>query len=416
MLVLPALICCLVAVAAARYFSTYSNPVSFFSIGLAIPLLSQASIDLLPVDWDLLIGLYVQSNSSSTSYAIVMAATLTGLAAFCLPWLLWREKTAVGGGWPPKDEKRNWGWIASPAFSGMVAVLLVMCASYTLGQLPILAMFEGALDVQQLDSTLNRLPPGLLAGISLFTTIFILDFVFEKFNGAISRKNTIYFLMLCIILALWNAKRQQLLFLLVIFCATYLYRWDTDQRYRFGRYHFSPYALALLLFILLVGIFVLVDQIRYSEGSSRAFSILAYLTWPTLNLLSLADNLGFGGLGLRDEAAPFVFTELLPSRFGGKDNVTEMGDMLFEPTSPSGFIGYWWLDGGVIFIFLGAFLFGCFSRWAYQMRLRSRAQWQLFTLMLWVCLSSGIYSHFIAMVYFWLPMLYLVIRSKIVAK
>jgi len=55
-------------------------------------------------------------------------------------------------------------------------------------------------------------------------------------------------------------------------------------------------------------------------------------------------------------------------------------------------------------VLLGGLLAGTLARWGHDLRLRSYAGWQFYMLVLWACATSGIYSHFIALVYFWLPL------------
>lgn len=101
---------------------------------------------------------------------------------------------------------------------------------------------------------------------------------------------------------------------------------------------------------------------------------------------------------------PFVLTELLPYRFGGKENLKAIRPVLHEPSSPSGFFANWWLDGGLPFVLVGGFSFGVLSLWIYRRRADSHAYWQSYLLVLWASATSGIYEHFIALVYFWLPL------------
>ncbi|MFA5040794.1 MAG: hypothetical protein WC464_04080, partial [Bdellovibrionales bacterium] len=236
----------------------------------------------------------------------------------------------------------------------------------------------------------------------------------------------------------------------------------------------SPYILLGAVFVLLSSSFVLIDYLRYEKGWSRPLSALAYLSWPTSNQLSIAEAFGLGGYNAEKTAAfekakkagngfeciladkavpfvlqppanpvyknnflhsslrafrsllfketakdklteapivPFVMTEMLPNRMGAKENAKIVAPVLHEPTSPSGFMTYWWLDGGLPFVMLGCFLFGALSLVFYRRRHMSPFAWQCYVMTLWAAATSGIYNHFITLIYFWLPIAFIGCRA-----
>ena len=198
----------------------------------------------------------------------------------------------------------------------------------------------------------------------------------------------------------WQGNRQ--CFLIIIFFVTA--RWSIAVAAR-ARHPVGAVVARLIAGAAIVGLFVaffvVVGSVRhFATGGGPPLELLNYFSWPVYNMVAIQDSGHFGGNLLPH----YVLTEILPSRFGGKDQVMEMGQYLFEPTSPSGYLSYWFLDYGYKGVVLGALALSVFTRWAYQRRRRGEIEMRIYLLGLWCCATAGIYNHFLSLHYFWLPL------------
>jgi len=320
---------------ALRRMGTVANPVTFFSFGLAAPLFARAIFDFLEFDWNEIVGLKVITPVAFQNYETVVVIVLGGWVAFCLPWVLMPPNRLIEYSLPELDKQTS---VITTILTASILLMLIIYASSELGYLPIWQMLNGILDVQVNDISLFNLPMGIMAVIVALTIVLTLDALHNLMSQRL--KLTLIYKIAAISLlfffSIWNGKRQLMLFAIYVYVVGYIYRWDKIQNFRNNRY--SPYFLLPSMFLVLVVGFVLIDQIRYAENSTRPLSLLAYFSWPASNLLSISENIGYGNY--RDhpfDALPFVLTELLPSRFGGGDNIVHIRPLLHEPTSPSGF-------------------------------------------------------------------------------
>jgi hypothetical protein len=122
-------------------------------------------------------------------------------------------------------------------------------------------------------------------------------------------------------------------------------------------------------------------------------------------MVSITSMIGFNGTG----NYLFVLTELLPARFGGKDLWGQMTQFLFEPTSPSGYFSYWYISFGLWGVAAGSFLLSVASRYAFEVSVKSEHHLRIYILMLWSCAMIAVYSHFITLAYFWIPLFSLIV-------
>jgi hypothetical protein len=163
-------------------------------------------------------------------------------------------------------------------------------------------------------------------------------------------------------------------------------------------------AISILIFI--IG-FTAINYIRLAnEGRfSGPIELFLYYSWPVYNMVSISSHVGLQGTG----DIMYLLTEILPARFGGKDLLQKIAPLLFEPTAPSGYFSYWYLSFGMIGVMIGSCLLGVASRIAFEMSTRSEYYLRIYLLMLWSCATVPVYSHFLSVAYFWIPLLALLI-------
>lgn len=420
MLLLPALIAFFITRWSIRVFGNIVNPVALFSIGLATPIFFTAILDFLAEIWEIDFSVTLDQESS-----ILLPPSLAYVAAilvFALPWMFVSKIIIL-----KRLRRKNYFLVSERSrlkkniliFSSGI-LLLVGFAGISMGSIPLVEMLRGSLDVRDSDQAAAGLPLGLLSVITVGIMIVMLwavSFFFDYQNGKHDWGKYLLFVLVFFPILFWNGKRQNLLFFIIVFGLKYLTEWSENINFR--RNHISPWKIFFVLSVVLVGTFVFIDAIRYQDtgqGASNSLILLGYVTWPARNIISIYQNLGFSGVEDGFGDGLFTLAELVPARLGGKDLVLASGELLFEPTSPSGFLAYWWLDGGFLFSLFGVFGFSCFSMYIYAKRLRNPSWDRIYLLTLWCCITSGIYTHFIALNYFWLPFAFFVIEGILVGK
>lgn len=420
MLFLPALFALFVTRWSIRVLGNIVNPVALFSIGLAAPIFFTAVLDFLAQIWEIdfpvTLGQDV-SNLSAPSFAYVVA-----ILVFFLPWMLASKKIAFERvrlkSYLPISERSRLK--KNILILSICILLLIGFAGLSMGGIPVVEMLMGSMDIRDSDQNAAALPLGMLSVITVGIMIIMLwavSFFFDPQSGRHDWRKYLLFFIIFFPIIFWNGKRQNILFFMVVFGLKYLIEWSDNANFR--RRYISPWKIFLLLSVVLVGTFVFVDAIRYQDtgqGASNSLIFLGYLTWPARNIISIYQNLGFGSVGDGFGDGFFTLAELVPARLGGKDLVLASGELLFEPTSPSGFLAYWWFDGGFLFSLFGVFVFSCFSLYVYAKRLMNPSWGRIYLLILWCCITSGIYTHFIALNYFWLPFTFFAIESVLIGK
>ncbi len=419
MIFTPALVALFLLIWSIRLFGSVINPVALFSIGMVLPLFFAGVLDGvasngIEIDFPVLID----SNPDtilSTAFAYILA-----LFAFALPFALGSRQVAHLRSVPPHAMevseapylKRCLLW------AGVVVVGLIGFVSYYLGAgIPIVSMVSGVLDVRDFDQALYDLPFGMMAAINTLLILLLLWVVclfFDPQSGLRDWRRYAFIMVLFLPVLVWNGKRQLILFFLVVFFMNYWSVWSTPQSRRV--LNVSPSKLAALALMVLLAIFVAVDAVRYQDGlngGSNALIFLGYLTWPARNMMSIYENLGFQAADAMQVDGYYVLAELMPARWGGKQLAIDSGRFVYEPTSPSGYLAYWWFDGGLMFALFGVFLFGSIALIFYFKKHLSQSMNRIYLLVLWCCLTSGVYSHFISLNYFVFPMLLLLVEHVV---
>lgn len=287
-------------------------------------------------------------------------------------------------------------------FSVMVLASLAACM-LTLGSIPVVAMLLGYYTIADHIENIKRLPLGLMALVLLTTFLLILhlaSMVAQRRAYRLKAMDLAWFALVLVLSSTWQGNRQ--CFLIITFFVTA--RWSIAAaarvRHSLGAV-LIRWSAGTGIVALFVAFFIVVGTVRHSAtGGGDRLELLTYFSWPVYNVMAIQESGHFGG----NVVPHYVLTEILPSRFGGKAQVAEMGQYLFEPTSPSGYFSYWFLDYGYLGVAIGALALGVFTRWAYQRRRRGEIEMRIYLLGLWCCATAGIYNHFLSLHYFWLPL------------
>jgi hypothetical protein len=338
-----------------------------------------------------------------------------GLVSFLVPWLPYPRRRGKSGQAMAAlvsdiGGLKRWTY----AWSLIVLAALIACA-VALRSIPIVAMLLGRYTIAEHIENIKLLPVGLMAAVLLSTFVLILhiaSMVVHRQLYRISLFDFAWFGLILLMASVWQGNRQ--CFLIIIFFVTARWSLATAARRRrsLGAVLGRAVAAAAII-VCFVTFFVAVGMVRHmATGARPPLELFSYFSWPVYNVMAIHDSGHFGGNVLPH----YVLTEILPSRFGGKDQVVEMGQYLFEPTSPSGYFSYWFLDYGYRGVVLGSLVLSVVCRWAYCRRKKGETEMRIYMLALWCCATAGIYNHFLSLHYFWLPLAVLILERKIIGR
>lgn len=413
-LLVPAIFATLIAYWSIRVFGSLVNPVALFSIGLAIPSFFVVVVEVLTKIVE--IEFPVELNYDSPSFFPVSLAYVLAILTFLLPWMLLSKKIRLAQiktkVFQPISERNylRFGIFILTAFV-LVTIIIV---GFNIGGIPLLGMIAGTVDIRDSDKIATGLPIGMLSIINasiMITMLWFVSYLFDSKSNWRDWKKYVFFILLYLPIMFWSGKRQSLLFFLVIFILKYILEWDGNATFR--KKVVSPMLIMISSLILLLTTFIIVDAIRYQETGANSIVFIGYLTWPARNIMSIYEHLNFGSASDLFGHVNIVLTELLPARLGGMDQLDITRELLYEPTSPSGFLAYWWIDGGLLYSIFGTLVFSCLSIYIYTRRLTNPSWGRIYWLTLWCCVTSGIYNHFIALNFYWLPLIFFVIEGKV---
>jgi oligosaccharide repeat unit polymerase len=406
-LIYPLITALLVSITSRFRFGSFINPPALFSVGLIVPLFAIFFIQFLNEFID--INYLLIFTESSEDFFAVSLVYCFSIIIFFLPWFIYsfKNKKVQNSLSLTFVSERAYLWRSILIIFPIIFFLIILFDPF-----PIIQMISGNLDIRDMNQRLIELPMGVLSLIlagSIILSLWYISFYFDyKFIGKHSKKYLIGFLMILPIL-LWNGKRQMLFFFLTIFLIRYLIERRQNPFFKKSLLHTSLFLLASLG--LLFFLFTWVDSVRYIGDGSNPLSFVGYLTWPARNLVAIYNHLGFDGAGDYSQGTYFVFSQLLPSRIIGNDQQDLLNQLLFEPTSPSGFLASWWIDGGIGFVFIGVFVFSLLCLFVYKKRQKNFSWQRIYLLTLWCCFTSGIYQHFISLVFYWLPLFFFIGES-----
>ena len=393
-----------------KAFQTFFNPPSLFLTSFMSTLAFSHFVDYLSEFVDIY-GWF------RTDPADVTVLYLIGFAFFMVPWVLVPKRIGFFAG-RTSDRPYLVDFSKIRQVCAVLAAILVVTLGMTfveMGGIPVLSMFAGTYSYWDHVENLRGLPLGLMSLnlIVTFTLILYVSSFFANPRHYQVRGRFLVILMAVLLLsASWQGNRQIFLMLLFFIFARRLVDRPLREGGAFSTIRMVRAAfLSLLVVALFAALFILFGVLRLrAEGGGDPFDLLVYFSWPVYNMMAIIQK-------LTPEAADFfphyLLSEILPARFGGKDRTAELSDFLFEPSSPSGYFAYWFLDFGYGGVAVGALLLGSFSRWAFLRRLRDETSMRIYLLALWCCATAGIYSHFISINYFLLPLLVQVLVDPI---
>lgn len=377
------------------------NPVTLFLLGISFPILFAISF-VIKFSPESILNWNDLDYSNNVIGELSVGYFLT-IIVFQIPWFFVKKAKNK----PAAKETRETTLLPI----ALICLSLLLVCSMFLEGLPIIQMALGTLDMRSHDANLINIPFGLLTFLNIFIFLYIITFtntLIPSDGITINRAKLIYLLLL-LLLCFWQGKRQHFLIFLFFYIARY---YIVRIEYLGHRFNHKAIFKSLIFSILLIVAFIIIDQIRYQGDGSNTLILFGYFTWPVYNLLSIVElyRIGPPDIGL------MFITELIPNRFGGEEKVVEYSRYLFEPSSPSGYLAYWWFDGGLWFALFGVLVLSYASRFSYSYFHASRTNKSLsiYLLLLWCCASSGIYNHFISLNFFWLPlvMLLLIFRQN----
>ena len=383
---------------------TVFNPPSLFAFGLAASSAIAIVMDFLAEDYELHAGFVTDPTSVAVVYGV-------GVITFTLPWLL-------------ASSRRRTKVRALAADRGVRVILpLLMCAIWgfllltfgLLGGVPLFRMLVSDYSIVDHINSLQNLWPGImLVNLSLGTLLAL--YLSSISTSRREERIGIYLMATAVITMLfassWQGNRQLILiFLFVVAARRFIKLALLDQsrevrreRQRLQRFCFIGGVLFFLFFVTMN--YIRLASLGVHSGPTE---LLLYFSWPVYNVVAIDSQLGMSGIG----SLQYVLTGLLPARWGGKDQMKELAVMLFEPTSPSGYLAYWFVDFGVPGVAVGAGLLGLASRFSFKRMCNSEHEMRKHILVLWCCATAAVYSHFISLAYFWVPLLFLEIVERL---
>jgi len=375
---------------------TFFNPISLFATALFFSTISIFISDFL----GLLRGLEIEA-----SFSILPIFNLS-IIIFLIPWIGFKDSRLPTDYFFVSDLKH--------VFISKVLIIfffiIFLLAFISIGGLPILNMLFGKLNIVEYNNLVKNLPLGMLSILLLISTIlslFLSSFFFTKKNIKISTSYILFLFFVTIISSIWQGKRQGILMLLFFIVA------------RFGQYMYLKqknirfiYKLFILLGILFfVFLFGFIGKIRYNSAEIDNNELLSYTMYPPMNFALLVSSSSPYGNSILPSS---IFMNILPSRFIESLNYAETNStdqLVFEPTSPSGYFYSWFINYGYLGIIFGSIFLSSISKYFYKKRFLSENSMRICILTLWCCATSGIYNHILTLNYFLLPLLFLYFTS-----
>lgn len=386
----------------AKRYGTLFNPPSLFALSFAVSSATAVIMSALAEVVELHAGFVDDPTSIAFIYSI-------GVVSFIAPWLFGSNpegRIVKGIG----DRRSSWAQLLL-LICGTWFFLLITFAM--LGGIPLLQMLTSEYSIVDHLANLQELSPGLMMinlAVAIVLSLYVASVSADRRNYRVSRGVLWVAIVTLIVASMWQGNRQLLLlFLFVVFARLFVkltaHRSANNRRkLRRARLYVLAAAVCFVVF------FVAVNYIRLASLGlfSGPFELLLYASWPVYNMVKIATTVGLEGGG----GPYYIWTELIPARLGGKQQVVEMAPLLFEPTSPSGYFAYWYLDFGLMGVIVSATLLSVFSLKAFKGAARNEYGMRRYLLILWCCATASIYNHFISLAFFWIPLALLTIVSR----
>lgn len=374
-----------------KRFHTIINPVSIYCLGFILPIVSVIVAD----QFDLLRGFTADSAHTAIYYYNFC------LICFLLPWIYEKYDNVHY-----KFSDHNYMQKTIFGLSCTLLFLLFLAILF-LGGTPVIRMYLGEIDVMEYNILQRRLPLGVLAIITIFSYVlflYVASFIANRRRYEIAKYKIVLLVIFCVALSLWQGKRQGLL-LFIFVCFIRIIINKTQESKKRGNIINTKFIIVLFLFFL---IFNAVSAFRTGNDTNN-IELLQYSFYPVMNLASMIEN----NLMNNTIYPNNVLFEMLPNRFHTAES--DIRSYLFEPTSPSGYFSYWFLDYGILGMALGAFILSLIAKCVYRKRFVSETNLRIYILMLWCCATACIYSHLLTNL-FWLSVLFLYLFGNYVIK
>lgn len=274
----------------------------------------------------------------------------------------------------------------------LIQLLIFLYILYEIKTIPILSGINNDLLYERLGNLLTGTLLLLLITNQILSIFFVYKFVFDM------NKTCIYILLFQIFISFFLYKRQILASILCSYIFFYLYKY---KDYRINLTHVFKILILLIIFILF---FEIINNYRIGkldefEISYENSSLLHYLYMPIKNL----DNIiGYGNLNvLRD----IIFID--------QDNFYDMINDVENKGVSFGFIGYCYIYGGYIFLFVSLFILGYIIQALYFSISNSNYSIIIYSFSLWPLLSFHSYTHFFSLYYFYIFIIFIYILNQI---
>lgn len=345
---------------------------------------------------------------------ILSNAYLVSFAGFMMSWVLYflvghnsshsaRRTVHVPLPWKERSRIR-----ATVLLLDKLIIMAIIVGSLIMGVLPLVKMLKGNLNIAQSNVLSRVLPTGLAFGVSAFgmvLSIYLAECLRDSLRHGVSAKLMWTSYMVAILSSVWKGQRQGVLFILFVTVAALL------SRHGSRRWRVKTIIWIVIMLLGFIGMFNGIQLIRlHGQGYSSLQPIL-YGEYPAMNLVTAIQSVSVEPS--LNHAPRVLFLELVPNRSVARTSAaTAMGSVsLYEPTSSSGYLLYWYLDYGWLGILLGGVILGVAARLAYRKRNRSQLWRGVYYLILWCCATVSIYSHLLALAFFWGPIILLGIFS-----
>lgn len=370
-----------------KKFTTIFNPITLFCSGYLFSLISLFICNY----FDLLRGQDIILLNTSIAYYLL------AIVIFILPWINYKDTNLY-------SPVGNYNHLHKKTVCVVVInFLLMFVVFYYFKSIPIIQMIRGELDVETFNNSLKYIPAGILAFINACSTILYMFFSSNiyKHKGKISLNiKMIILFLLCLFCTIWQGKRQGLMLFIFILIAMYIIK----KRIKIN---LKTICIIFLFFSLFYFIFTNISYIR--NGYQSQYELISYSMYPAMNFSYLSDIYPPLGTTIFPNK---IFSEIIPNRYNL--NNYDFTDYLFESTSPSGYLSYWFMDYGVYGIIIGALLLSIISKICYSRRFLSEYNSWINILIMWACFTSFVYSHLLTIVlYIQIAFIYIYFKIRI---
>lgn len=395
MLLTVALIAMIPALVFWKLFRTIFNPVTLFCASISVTVGIACLVDSYS-EFNLVYGKF-RVGSDPVAFLYVL-----GLTIFLIPWLPYGKQIVLFGS-NYKSVTDIYGFKAWTFFWASITFLGIIYIIYVLGGIPIVRMIFGGYTIVDHIEALPNLPLGLMTAYLAPATILCLHLasiaIFKKQYKFYFKETAL--LMILIVFAATFQGNRQLILIALFFVVARVQLSKVGYSRKSLRAFIRDTVKYTILITLFVASFITISTVRHPEiVDIQWFEIFGYFSWPVFNVGAILES---GYFNISD-TPHFILSEIIPKRLLDAEHTLELKSVLFEPTSPSGYLAYWFIDFGYVGVSIGVFLLSGVCRLAHQWRNCGEFNMRVYILCLWCCATAGIYSHFITINYFWIPL------------